>query len=360
MVDTATQPAVKHLSVSVLLVVHDASRYLTLLLEDIAKQDYPKEAMEVIVVDGGSTDDTADVVGAWARTHPEQAVRCAGNPKGILSAGWNIAIQLATGDIVIRIDAHSRIPPDFVSRSAACLAANEGESVCGGQRVSVCGQGLVATALWLCETSKFGAGAARFRSSGEKRYLDTLAHAAYRRQVFAHVGTYDERLQRNQDIEMHCRMRRAGFRLLFDPRIVSYHQVRSTFRKYIAQKWQTGIWIGLLLAVQPRAIGLRHILPACLVTVLMAWGMLQCLGSGAQLIGPLPVAVVAAYCGAALSSALPRRERSGCGNWIAICSLPALMFMTHVSYGVGTIWGLFNIPAFLLFAGPRWSQRCSH
>lgn len=136
------------------------------------------------------------------------------NPQKILPCGWNVALSEAQGDVILRVDAHSKIPADFIRQNVICMES--GEKIAGGPRISIIDE----SSNWQCtllmaEKSMFGSGIAKYRNANSPQYVNTLAHAAYSREVFERVGGYDERLVRTEDNEIHYRMREAGYKFFF-------------------------------------------------------------------------------------------------------------------------------------------------
>lgn len=326
--------------VSFLIVARNAAGRLDRLLADYAAQDYPVERRELIVVDGMSQDDTRNVVARFRGEQPGLAVQVLENPRLILAPGWNIGLAAAEGDIVIRVDAHARIAPDFITRNVQRIDA--GEDICGGQVASHTPDGTWPQVLHLAEASKFGGGLAKFRNPGHARYVDTLAYAAYRREVFGKAGGLDERLRRNQDNEMHCRMTQAGYRFFYDPAIRSWHTPRTGLRALLAQKFCNGVWMGILLAVRPASCRLRHLAPLAFVLSLV----------GAACLLPLSPYFLAAVAGPYLlldlvftvQAASRARGRVRMLSPVALLVFPAM----HAGYGIGTFLGLLRAPAFRL------------
>ena len=218
--------------ISFIVVAYNAAQSLDALLGDLLSQTIAPEQLEALLVDSASTDDTAQIMRRFAARAPFE-VKLLENPKRWLASGINVALRAATGDAVIRLDAHARMPKDFLQKNLDALA--RGEDIVGG---SVCGAPpetaweAVTRAL---DTSRFCGGAAPFRNGGEARYVDTLAYALYRREVYNRVGLYDERLRRTEDNDMHYRMRKAGYRFFFSPDIVSWHAARKTLRGQLSQ-----------------------------------------------------------------------------------------------------------------------------
>ena len=169
--------------VSFIVVAYNAEQKLDSLLNDLKKQDYDHKNIEVILVDGYSDDDTKQVMEKFAESNCDFSRVCVlDNPKRILPWGWNIALKESRGDIILRVDAHSSIPEDFIRKNVECIRS--GEKICGGPRKSIIDQnsGWQRTLL-LAETSMFGSGIAEYRRKREKKYVKTLAHAAYSREL---------------------------------------------------------------------------------------------------------------------------------------------------------------------------------
>lgn len=327
-------------SVSFIIVARNAAACLGALLADYAAQDYPVERRELIIVDGMSEDNTRAVVARFRDEHDDLAVRVLDNPRLILATGWNIGLAESRGDILIRVDAHARIAPDFITRNVQRIDA--GEDICGGQRVSRRPEGVWGRVLHLVETSRFGGGSAGFRNPGDARYVDTLAHAAYRREVFAKVGGLDERLRRNQDNEIHRRMTQAGYKFYFDPAIRSSHTPRATLAGLLRQKFGNGVWMGILLGIRPRSCRPRHLAP--LAFVLGVVGGLCLLP-----ISPLFLAAVACPY-VLLDVVFTVQAVSRAKGWVrTLTPIVVLIFPAmHAAYGIGTFLGLLRMPVFRL------------
>ena len=169
--------------VSVCTIARNEEEYLPHLLEDITKQDYPAEQIEVVMVDSSSTDGTRRIMERFAEENP-QYHNCfvTENPGNNQASGWNQAIRSSTGDIIIRLDAHGRIPEDFVSKNVECMES--GEYVTGGPRPNLPEKDTPWQRLLLsAESSMFGSGIAGFRRENEKKYVKSMFHAADRKSV---------------------------------------------------------------------------------------------------------------------------------------------------------------------------------
>ena len=321
------------MKISFIVVALNAEGCLALLLDDLRAQTLPPESLELLLVDSASQDNTLDIMRAFAASAPF-SVKILHNPKKWLASGINVALREATGDAIIRLDAHARIPADFLQRNMEAL--NAGEDIVGGSVLSA-----EPGTAWECvmralDTSRFCGGAAPFRNSGTARDVDTLAYALYRREVYDRVGEYDERLRRTEDNDMHYRMRKAGYRFRFCPSICSYHTARATLRGQLRQKWGNGYWIGRTMHIQPRCFAPRHLIPALFVLSLLI-GLLLCPVSSMPLSALLGVYLTADLFFAAQSALEQQKSRLLC-----LVTLPFLFPAVHVVYGAGTLLGLLS------------------
>jgi len=321
------------MKISFIIVAYNAAGSMGALLDDLLAQTIAHEQIEALLVDSASTDATRQLMLDFAKTAPFD-VKVLDNPKRWLASGINVALAAATGDAVIRLDAHARIPRDFLENNLRALAL--GEDIVGG-----CVAGGKPNTAWenvlrTVDTSRFCGGAAPFRNGGEARYVDTLAYALYRREVYEKVGLYDERLRRTEDNDMHYRMRAAGYRFYFSPDIISYHAARSTMRGQLRQKWGNGYWIGRTMRIQPRCFAPRHLIPAAFVLALIACLLLLCASA-------LPLMLLlAAYLACDLFFSVRGALSQSCGRLLALLTLPFLFPAVHVVYGVGTLAGLIG------------------
>lgn len=321
------------MKISFIVVAYNAAGSLGALLEDLLAQTIPHEQIEALLVDSASSDATRAIMLDFARNAPFE-VKVLDNPKRWLASGINVALGAATGDAIIRLDAHARIPKDFLENNLRALA--RGEDIVGGCVLGGAPSGAWESVLRTVDTSRFCGGAAPFRNGGEARYVDTLAYALYRREVYDRVGLYDERLRRTEDNDMHYRMRKAGYRFYFSPDIVSYHAARATMRGQLRQKWGNGYWIGRTMRIQPRCFAPRHLIPALFVLALLAGLLLLPISAWPLLL------LLSAYLACDLVFAVRGALSQETGRLLALLTLPFLFPAVHVVYGVGTLAGLLS------------------
>jgi GT2 family glycosyltransferase len=180
-----------------------------------------------------------------------------------------------------------------------------------------------------------------------------MFHAAYRRKVFETVGGFNEHLARTEDNEMHYRMRKAGFKLCFDPDIVSYQHTRSSLKGMLKQKYANGYWIGLTSGVCPQCLSIYHFVPFAFVLAIilsaLLCGCLSIAGAAAvyKIISVLTGFMWALYWLLAVVMALAAELGSSENRNYTGIVLPLLFFLLHVSYGLGTVAGLIKMPVWV-------------
>lgn len=324
--------------VSLCMIAYNEAEVLNEIFRDIALQDYPHEKIEVVFVDSMSTDSTKDLMEKFKETdYGFRDVIIVQSIKKNQASSWNAALMSAHGDVIIRVDAHARIPRNFVSRNVYNL--NEGEDVVGGGRPNITSDiSSWKLTLLAAEDSLFGSSVASYRRpTSQKEYLDSLFHAAYRREVIEKVGGFNENLGRTEDNEFHYRIRQAGYKLCCCPDIVSYQHTRNSLRHMIRQKYSNGRWIGLTMAECPGCLSYFHFAPFLFVVSLILCGIFACLG-----------APILLYILLALYGMFDIVNAVGCCTMKNVqpqfILLPVIFPILHVSYGVGTIVGLVQIP----------------
>ena len=316
--------------VSIILAVRNEERQITRALDGARLQDWPRECLEILVVDGVSNDRTRELVARVAARDPR--VRLLDNPAGYVAQGLNVGLAAARGAVILRVDGHCRIVSDHVRRCVAELRAGQAE--CVGGPVRAVGDTLLAKAIALAMSTPFGVGGASFRWARERREVDHLPFGAWRREVFGWIGGFDESLVRNQDDEFSDRLRRAGGRIMMLPELLADYYSRATLGGLWNQYHGYGYW--KVRVIRKRGgwpSSPRHLVPAAFVLGMLASGAL--VASGAWALGAIAPTLYALFLlGATAETAVSQRTRAS-----ALLSL-ALPVM-HTAYGVGFLRALF-------------------
>ena len=318
------------MKVSIIITARNEEKYLPMLFEDILNQTFPLQNIEVVLMDSNSTDNTRLVMEEFKKNNEILSVQIVTNERQIQAAGFNEGVKHATGDVVLKIDAHSRIPADFVQKNVDEILA--GAYVCGGNRPTVVDSADdFSKTLHIVEESALGSSIANYRKSDVKRKVNSIFHGMYRKEVFDKVGLADERLLRTEDNEFHYRVRKAGYDIIFNPEIESYQYIRPTFTKMIQQKFANGYWIGLTSHVCRDCLSLFHFGPGVFVATLLVLMMLT-------LVSFVPLlTVVFLYLWAVLGVSIFEISKQKFNPTLLL--IPFIMIAIHFAYGVGTIKG---------------------
>ncbi len=322
----------EQLAVSIIIPMRNEEQYIGPCLDSVLANDFPEDQYEILVADGESHDRSREVVLAKAAAHP--CIHLLHNPGRFVPSGMNIAIRQARGRYIIRMDAHSEYPPDYIKNCIAELQRTGAGNV-GGRWITRPGSNtLMAKAIALFTQTRVGVGNAHYRLGDGGRYVDTVPFGAFPREVFDRVGLYREELVRNQDFELNARIRRAGYAIYLSGKISNVYYNSATFRKFMQQAWMNGIWVPRMWVRYPASFCWRHAAPLGL-----AGGLLSSLLIGV-LYRPLlwaGLAGLAVYLAVTLATAAAIGARNGwkCSPYVVL-----LMPCYHFLYGFGTLMGL--------------------
>lgn len=319
--------------VSVLIPIRNEVAYIERCLFSVLRQTLPANQIEILVIDGRSTDLTREKVIQLQGVYPQ--ITLLDNPQQTAPYAMNIGLKQAAGDVLVRVDGHCEIAPDYLER---CLAVLEQTGAgCVGGRLNNIGETDMARAIALGMSSPFGVGNALFRYTQTACEVDTLAFGAYRREVIERVGLFNEALTRNQDDEYNYRVRAAGYKIWLDPRIQANYYTRGSLKTLWKQYYQYGFWKIKVLRQYPRSLQLRHLIPAGFVLSLIATGGLSLVTVWGRF---LFCGIVGLYLLADLFFSM-RQSRS---SWRLFPALMLIFPTLHLAYGCGF---LLALPQFL-------------
>lgn len=315
--------------VSVIIPIRNEGAYIQRCLQSVLNQTWAPEEIEILVIDGMSTDQTRETVRQLQAEHPR--ILLLDNPKQTAPYAMNIGLKQAAGDFIVRVDGHCEIAPNYLELCLEVLAQTG--AGCVGGRLNNLGETPMAQAIALGMSSPFGVGNALFRYTHVACEVDTLAFGAYRREVIEKVGYFNEELTRNQDDEYNYRVRAAGYTIWLDPRIQANYYTRGSLTSLWKQYYQYGFWKIRVLRQYPESLQLRHLIPALFVLSLLgSLGLSLFTLWGGYLLG----GIVSLYLFADLCFAL-RQAR------LALRFFPALLLIfptLHLAYGCGFLRAL--------------------
>ena len=321
-------------SVTVIMPIRNEASFIERSLGAVLTQEYPHNQLEVLIADGMSTDETRDVIDRLAKVNSAVRVSVVDNPEKIVPTGINRALAIARGNVIIRVDGHTIIAPDYVRQCVSLLQSSGADNV-GGRMVAV-SEGWFGRAVALATNSPFAVGGARFHFSDREEWVDTVYMGAWPREVFDRVGLFDEEQVRNQDDEFNYRLLSHGGKILLSPRIKSSYYNRSTPRSLWRQYFQYGYWKVRVMQKIPRQMRLRHFAPPLFIAVLllsllmtpltvMAWWIFG-LSLGSYIVSNIGISMLTA-----------RR-----GGWNLLLTLPLCFATIHFAWGTGFLVGLLR------------------
>ncbi len=257
-------------TISVVAPVRNEGSNVDHFISDLAAQDFTGN-LEVLVADGNSDDGSAERLraAAWSAG---LTLRVLENPAGWVSPGLNACIREARGDLIVRLDCHSRYPVDYLRRCAE-LSEQTGAWNVGGRLVPM-GTTPTERAVACAMDSPFGGiGWTRAASDGPVD-TDTVTFGAFRPEAFEHAGMFDETLNRNQDDEFNLRLRRAGGQIMLDPEITVMYRPRGSIARVWRQYYEYGLWKVPVMLKHRRVLTVRSVAPLAFVlaTVLLFAG----------------------------------------------------------------------------------------
>jgi succinoglycan biosynthesis protein ExoA len=319
--------------VTVIMPVRNEAGFIAQSLGAVLAQDYPPERVEVIVADGMSTDGTREIVETFQAQHAR--LRLVDNPGRIAPTGLNAALGLARGEIIVRVDGHCEIAPDYVRCGVECLSREKVEGV--GGPIETIGETTTARAIAAAMSSSFGVGGSAFRTvKGRRMLVDSVAFPAYTRRAIELAGLFDEELVRNQDDEYNYRLRSLGGRLLLAPEIRARYYSRGRLWSLRRQYFQYGYWKVRVMQKHPRQMSARQFAPPLFVAALTIFGALSPFFNAAR----IALAIVGgAYVAANLLASILTARKNG---WRLLLLLPATFATLHLAYGFGFLAGLIK------------------
>jgi succinoglycan biosynthesis protein ExoA len=324
--------------VSVIMPIRNEEKHIGEAVSAVINQTYPRDKIEIIVVDGMSDDRTREIIGGLM---DRAAVTILDNPKRIVPHGLNIGIRRASGSIIARIDGHAVMAPDYIEQCVETL--NRTQAACVGGRIKSVNATFVGKVIAQAMSSTFGVGNSAFRTSDFEGYVDTLAFPSYPASIFERTGLFDEEFVRCQDDEFNFRLRELGGRIYLTPRIQSLYYPRTSVKKLLKQYYQYGYWKVRVMQRHPHMMQWRHFVPSVFVASLatsafvsliwspMWWGFLG---------------IVTAYVLASFAMSLRIAIKTDIRYSVL---LPIVFACLHFGYGTGLLVGLAT------FAG-RWRE----
>lgn len=340
-------------TISIVVACRNEAKYIQRFMKSLLAQDFAGYDWEAVIADGASNDGTRGLLTEIAASNPQIIV--IDNPGKIASSGLNAAIRAASGEVVLRMDAHTEYAVDYVRKCVEILDATGASNVGGPARTRA--EGVCARAIQAAYHSKFSSGGARFHDDSFTGYVDTVPYGCWRKDTLERLGLFDESLVRNQDDELNLRILRNGGKIWQSSEIVSWYSPRNTLLSLFGQYFQYGFWKVPVICKYKSPASWRHLVPGVFVLANLT---LLCMLLGSAVFGhptvkrimlELELVLLCGYMIGCVVAACFSAKRFG---WQLFRYLPSTFAVFHCSYGLGFLSGF----AYLLFAkpGPKASE----
>lgn len=321
--------------VSIIIPCRNELKHIARCLDSIVASDYPKDRIEVLVVDGISEDGTRKVLQDYMRQYT--FIQMLENAKRRQAHALNIAIAHSKGDVIVRLDAHAEYDAHYLKKCVEYLEKYSADNVGGIRKTEPQENTVMGKAIAYSVSSPFTAGNAHYRVGvSSPMWVDTVFGGCYRKDVFARVGRYDERLVRGEDREFNQRLRDAGGKILLAPDIQCTYYARSKLGDYIRWMFSNGMWVFYGARVAGgRFLAVRNFVPMAFVGSLLAlFGISWFVPAGWLLFA----GIILVYALASLASAVSLARKEKGLHYLVVA--PFVFAVTHVVYGLGSVYGL--------------------
>ncbi len=313
--------------VSIVIPMRNEEASIRSCLESILANRVPGGDLEILVLDGDSSDESARVVGELAES--DHRLRLLHNPERLQAAAFNRGLAEARGSFLVRMDAHTLYEPDYVAECIRLLDETGAAGVGGVQRAA--GTTGVGQAIAAAVSSRFAAGDAKYRHASEPAWVDTVYLGAWRTATLRAVGGMNPDWAVNEDYEMNVRLRANGGRMYLSPTIRSTYFVRDSLPRLARQYFRYGFWKVRTLVHHPGSVRWRQLVAPAFVVSLFATPIFV------HWFGWLGVGHLLAYAVANLTASIITASRSG---WRYLPVLPLVFFLIHACWGFGFLLGL--------------------
>jgi glycosyltransferase involved in cell wall biosynthesis len=325
------------LSVSIICPIYNEEKFISNCLDSIIQQDYPKEQIEVLLIDGMSTDKTRIIIKKYAEQYP--FIYLLDNPQKIVPPALNIGIKAAKGDVIIRLDGHCIYPSNYVSLLTQKLFELQADNVGAVWNTLPAKDTSICRAIAIGVSHKFGVGNSMHKL-GAKSIIetDTVPFGCFRRDVFDRIGFFDDDLIRNQDDEFNARIIKNGGKIFLVPDLVINYYARDKVAKMMKMFYQYGLFKPLVNKKIGYPATIRQFFPAFFLIGLLTGGVLSYFSN---IMYMLYLPVILFYLLLAICFSI--KESLKWKDWKLVLILPYIFFTIHISYGWGYLKGIYQL-----------------
>ena len=323
---------------SVIVPIYNEEKYISKCIDSILEQDYPKNDLEVILVDGMSSDKTREIVAEYTAKYP--FICLIDNPKRIAPWAMNTGIKESKGDVVMRLDAHTTYEKNYFSVLAGALKKYGADNVGAVCRTDVLNKTPKTLAIREVLSNKFGVGNSTFRIGiTSAQEVETVPFGCWKREVFDKYGMYDVRLVRNQDIELNKRIIRGGGKIVIVPDTYCTYLARENYKALAKNNYGNGKWniLTVFYTKELRSLSVRHFVPLAFVLSLILPLLVGLFWYPALWVSAFALLMYLLVLGG-VSVKLAKSKR------LNLFYLLTSFIVLHVSYGWGSLMGILKLP----------------
>ncbi len=315
---------------SIVIPCRNEKDYIEKCVDSIEEQNYNNNLIEIIIVDGFSEDGTRKILYNLQKAHSNITVL--DNPSKKTPQALNIGIKNSSGDVVIILGAHTQLDKNFIKLNNQYLN-EKNVKVTGGTQINV-GNNFIQNLIGIVMEIPFAMASAAYRWSDNEQYVDTVVYAAYKKELFNEVGYFEEEFAISEDAEFNWRIRQAGHKIFYSPKIKSYYYPRDSVFSYVKQIFRYGILRVNVLKKHFDSIKLLHLIPPLFVVALI-FGFI--FSAFSKTVFYLFIGMLIVYFTlnliASFIAVFPKKMKY-------FIFLPVLIFLTHFSWGLGFLVGL--------------------
>ena len=318
-------------SVTVMMPVRNEQHHLPKAVESVLAQNYPGQ-LEIVLAIGPSIDETKAVASELAKKHP--GIKIIENPKGLTTVGLNLAIAEGAGEIIIRVDAHSELATNYISRGVEIL--RETGSVLVGGIMNARGTSPLQKAVAFGYGSRFGLGGGRYHIGGEAGEAESAYLGIFEAKALKQVGGYNEQIIRGEDWDLAQRLKAAGGKVWFSPELEVHYWPRSNIKALAWQFYSTGVWRGELTRKAPSKASVRYFIPPLALLSIMILAIFSVVGFLNQMALIIPVALYLLTLSLAAGTA---KSLGLFDRLMVLIALPVMHFSWATGFWIGLIFG---------------------
>lgn len=322
--------------VSVVIPCRNEEKYIKDCILSLINNQNEEYQLEIIVVDGKSTDKTCQIVQSLQATNVN--IKLIENQQKFTPMGLNLGVKNATGDYVLIASAHSSFSDNYISELLKERERLSADIVGGVMKTEVKNHTAKAEAIRAVLSNKFGVGNAMFRVGvTEAEKVDTVPFGLYKRKIFEEVGYYNERLIRNHDMELSKRMLAAGKQIYLIPSAECTYYARETFKEVSSNNYRNGLWNILTVKITKKfsSLSLRHFVPLAFILSLILPALFSILFLPLLYISLI---ILVIYLGFITTISAKIAKKKG----LKLIYLVATFIVLHVSYGFGSLMGILR------------------